>query len=296
MGANKDRIVIAIILIAVVVIFFFSAILIYGIFRSSDGFALGGKVALVEIKGIIISSEDTIRQLKKYRDDSSIKGLVLRIDSPGGGVAVSQEIYDQLIKFKDEGKFIVASLGSIAASGGYYLACAADTVIANPGTMTGSIGVIFSFLTFDRLMNKAGVEHEVFKSGNFKDFGNFARDVSPAERKMIQSLIDDTHDQFINLVAESRGLDLDYARSLADGSIFTGRQALEKELIDDLGTLEDAISKAGEMAGLGKDPRVVRERPRRRYIWEYAMRLLGIDIDFFGNSAAWPVLEYRYSR
>lgn len=297
MGKNKDRIIVAVIVVSVVFLFFiFSAIMI-GLSRSTGGVdigSLGGRVALVDVKGEIMSSEDVVRQIKKYQDDGSVKALVLRVDTPGGGVAASQEIYDQLLKFKDSGKSVVVSMGSIAASGGYYVACAADSIVANPGTMIGSIGSAISFPVFEKLMDKVGIKMEVIKSGDLKDVGNYARQMTPADRKMLQALIDDSYDQFVSVVAESRDLEMDSVKEFADGSVFTGRQAMQMGLIDRLGTMQDAIAVAGEMADLGEDPRTVKERLYRRPWWDLLMRFTGLDPGFLKAQRSWPYLEYMY--
>jgi protease-4 len=210
-------------------------------------------------------------------------------------VAASQEIYDQLMKFKNDGKIIVVSMGAVAASGGLYVSCAGDTILANPGTITGSIGVILSYPVLEQLMGKVGMKIEVIKSGRLKDVGNYAREVTAEDRRMLQSLIDDTYDQFVNVVAESREIETKEVKKFADGSIFTGRQAYEMGLIDRLGTLEDAISIAGEMTDLGDDPRIVKERPSRRPFWPLVENLLGVDLgSLFDSGRTWPALEYLY--
>ncbi len=298
MGKNRDKIIVAVIIISAVFMFFIFSAILFGLSRGAGGLdiaSLGGRVALVDIKGVITSSENVVRQVDKYEDDGSVKALVLRIDTPGGGVAASQEIYDRLLKFKDSGKSIVVSMGSVAASGGYYIACAADSIVANPGTVIGSIGAIISYPVFEKLMDKVGINIEVIKSGDLKDVGNYARQITPADREMLQALIDDTHDQFINVVAESRNLELESVREFSDGSVFTGRQAIELALIDRLGTLQDAIALAGEMADLGDDPRIVKERPFRRPWWDTLMKLTGLDPELLKAQRSWPYLEYRYS-
>lgn len=298
MGKNRDKIILGVIALMVIGGFLFTIAFIYMLGKSTDdiGFSsFGGRLAQIDIKGVIIDSRDIVRQVKKYQEDSSVKGLVLRVDSPGGGVAASQEIYDQLIKFKSDGKIIVVSMGAVAASGGYYIACAADSIVANPGTITGSIGVILSYPVADRLMDKIGMRIEVVKSGDLKDVGNYAREVTPEDRKMLQAMIDDTYDQFVNAVAESRGMEIDVVKQYADGSVFTGRQANEYGLVDRLGTLEDAIAIAGELADLGDDPRVVKERPRKRPFWAAVESLFGVKLSSIMRSGrGWPTLEYIY--
>ena len=220
------------------------------------------KLALVRIEGVITESEDIVRQIKKYREDSSIKGIVLRIDSPGGAVGPSQEIYREVLK-TTEGKKVVASMGGLAASGGYYIACAANKVFANPGTITGSIGVIMAFSNFEELMKKLGLKTTVIKSGKFKDVGSPVRELTEEERKILQNVSDDIHGQFIEAVAKGRNLKIESVKELADGRIFSGRQAKESGLIDELGTLEDAISYATKLAGIKDKAKIVQERKEK---------------------------------
>ncbi|MCD6162561.1 MAG: signal peptide peptidase SppA [candidate division Zixibacteria bacterium] len=256
--------------------------------------SVGDKVALIEVEGIIESSEDIVRQLKKYSDDSSIPVIVLRINSPGGAVAPSQEIYDQIVKVRNDGTYVVVSISSLAASGGYYIACAADTIIANPGSLTGSIGVIFSFYTFEGLMDKVGMQLEVVKSGALKDVGNMSREMTQKEQEMLQTAIDDVYNQFVLAVSQSRNLDIEQVEDIADGSIFTGNQALELGLVDKLGGLEDAIVLAGEMAGLGDDPKVVKEYQRRPGLMDYLAQKAAVLLDISISKETWPKLEYIY--
>ena len=223
------------------------------------------KLALVRIEGVITESEDIVRQIKKYREDSSIKGIVLRIDSPGGAVGPSQEIYREVLK-TTEGKKVVASMGGLAASGGYYIACAANKVFANPGTITGSIGVIMAFSNFEELMKKLGLKTTVIKSGKFKDAGSPVRELTEEEKKILQSVSDDIHGQFIEAVANGRNLKIELVKELADGRIFSGRQAKESGLIDELGTLEDAISYATKLAGIKDKAKIVQERKEKNLL------------------------------
>lgn len=213
----------------------------------------GKRVAVVRIEEMILSSDRIVDRLEECRRDNSVPAVLLRINSPGGGVAACQEIYEAVRRVKAGGKPVVASLGSVAASGGYYIACAADTIVANPGTVTGSIGVIFEFPYFHELMKKVGVDMEVIKSGKYKDAGSFHRRMTDEERRLFQELINDTWDQFVEAVAEGRAMDTAAVRRLADGRVFTGRQALAKGLVDVMGTFEDARETANAMAGLPED-------------------------------------------
>ncbi|OGC76809.1 MAG: hypothetical protein A2Z27_06125 [candidate division Zixibacteria bacterium RBG_16_50_21] len=261
-----------------------------------SGIDLGGdKVAVIEVHGIISNPTDFIRQIKKYSKESSVPVIVLDIDSPGGGVAASQEMYEEINKAREKGKKIVASMRSVAASGGYYIACAADTIVANPGTITGSIGVIFEFPIVEELLKKVGVKFEVVKSGELKDVGSMWRDMSPKERKMAQDLINDTYDQFVDVIVKERGMEREEVLDLADGRVFTGRMAMELQLVDTLGNLEDAIKIAGQMADIKGEPRVVKERPYRRVtIWDVLTRGVEKLTSLADYDKFFPKLQYLY--
>ncbi|HXF94178.1 MAG TPA: signal peptide peptidase SppA [Nitrospiraceae bacterium] len=222
------------------------------------------RIALIRVEGVILDAQPTVGELKKFGDSPSIKAIVLRIDSPGGGVVPSQEIYDAVKRVRNKSnKAVVASMGTVAASGGYYIACATDRIIANPGTLTGSIGVIMEMANVEGLLKKIGVEGVVIKSGRFKDIGSPLRKMSDEDRRLLQTVMDDVHQQFIQAVAEGRSLDVAEVQPLADGRIFTGRQAKEAKLVDELGDLDDAIRLAADLAGIEGEPRVV--EPRRRF-------------------------------
>lgn len=229
-----------------------------------DGAWLGGeKVAVVRIEGIIIDSREAIEELRKYRESPGVKAIVLRIDSPGGGVVPSQEIYAEVLKARTEGRVkMVTSMGNLAASGGYYIAAATDKIVANPGTLTGSIGVIMELANVQGLMEKVGVQSVVIKSGKHKDLASPFRTMSAKDRAILQTVLDDVHDQFIQAVAAGRTMQVDQVRGLADGRIFTGRQAKTVKLVDELGDLQDAIKLAGKMGGITGEPRVVETRKR----------------------------------
>ncbi|HWF59963.1 MAG TPA: signal peptide peptidase SppA [Nitrospira sp.] len=222
------------------------------------------RIALVRVEGVILDSQTTIGELKRFSENPSVKAIVIRIDSPGGGVVPSQEIYDAVKRIRSKNnKAVIASMGSVAASGGYYIAAATDRIVANPGTLTGSIGVIMEMANVEGLLQKIGVEGVVIKSGKYKDVGSPLRKMSADERGLLQAVMDDVHKQFIEAVAEGRSLELRAAQALADGRIFTGRQAKEAKLVDELGDLEDAIQLAAELVGIEGEPKVV--EPRRRF-------------------------------
>jgi len=219
----------------------------------------GNRVGLIDVKGTIISSQETLKQITDFRKESSIKAIVLRIDSPGGSVGPSQEIYRE-IRRTAQSKPVVASLGSVAASGGYYIASAASYIVANPGTITGSIGVIIHFPNLRELFGKIGYQMITIKSGQFKDIGNPARDMTPEEKELLQATIDETYHQFVRDVALARNLPEDRVREVADGRIIMGEKALELKLVDQLGNFEDAVAKAGELAKIEGEPEVVKPK------------------------------------
>ncbi|MBM2828745.1 MAG: Multidrug transporter [Actinobacteria bacterium] len=192
-----------------------------------------------------------------------MKAIILRINSPGGGVGPSQEIYSEVRKLKGK-KVVVASMGALAASGGYYIACAADKIFANPGTITGSIGVIMQFVSVKDLIEKIGLKGMVVKSGAFKDIGSPMREMKPEERKLLQEVIENVHLQFVGAVAEGRKMDRKKVMKIADGRIFSGEQAKALGLVDALGNLEDAVEEAGKMAKIEGEPRVVTP-PRKKF-------------------------------
>ncbi len=223
--------------------------------------SLKGRVALLRVEGPIIDARDAIDELKEYRDDHSVKAIVLRIDSPGGAVAPSQEIYAE-VKKACEQKSVVVSMGSIAASGGYYIASPATKILANPGTLTGSIGVIMELPNLEGLMSKIGIKTEVIKSGKYKDMASTFRTMEKEEREILQGVMDNVHNQFIAAVAEGRKLPVEDVRALADGRIFTGEQAKSLRLVDELGTIEDAITAAAALGGIEGEPDVVTRKEK----------------------------------
>lgn len=234
----------------------------------------GQKLAIVELEGLILESEPLVRELQEHQDNPSVRAMVLRINSPGGVVGPTQEIYAAVKRFRKAGKPVVASLGSVAASGGYYVATAADRIYANPGTLTGSIGVVMQMANVEGLLKKVGVEYVVVKSGRYKDIGNFARAMSPEERKILQALLDDVYNQFVDAVAQGRELDRQAVLGFADGRVVSGQAAKEIGMVDALGGLEDAIEGAAQLAGLPKRPKLI--LPRRRFsLWSLLLNQMG---------------------
>ena len=265
-------------------LFFLLVVFTAGLFRfNSVIVSVGDKIGILEVEGPIVAARRMIEQIEEFRDRKAIKAVVLRIDSPGGGVGPSQEIYAELKRLANE-KPLIVSMGSVAASGGYYLAIAGERLFANPGTITGSIGVIMSFPNYQELMGKVGIQAVVVKSGRFKDIGSSTRAFSEADRALLQGMINDVHLQFVEAVSEGRNLSIEKLQPFVDGRIFTGRQAKEVGLIDELGTFNDAITYAAKVAGMGDDPDLVYPEPEKknlleRYLPSVAIRYFGINLN-----------------
>jgi protease-4 len=265
----RDKLLVAAILAAPIVIGLF----LY-IGESADNAALVAgnplkKIGLVRVINEIISAEDYVRQLRELREDKSVAGVLLRVDSPGGAVAPSQEIFSEVLRYRAQSKPLIVSMGSVAASGGYYIASPATRIFADPGTITGSIGVIMRFPQYYRLMDKIGVKMETIKSGTFKDVGSPDRDMTPRERGYLQQFIDDTYDQFIEDVANARGMDIDTVRTLAEGRIYTGRQAITVGLIDTLGGFQDALDYLRESLNLPEKTKVLEKRRHGDFLSDF---------------------------
>ncbi|MBW1940968.1 MAG: signal peptide peptidase SppA [Deltaproteobacteria bacterium] len=243
--------------------------LLFTVGSKSYEFEFGEKVGVIEIKGVILESKKIIDNLKKFREEDSIKAIVLRIDSPGGGVGPSQEIFREVRKTV-KSKKVITSMGSVAASGGYYIAAASNKIVANPGTITGSIGVVMGYTNFQELLAKIGLVPVVVKSGEYKDMGSPVRKMTEKERNLLQAFVNTIHSQFVSDVAEGRGMDPGKVEKIADGSIFSGEKAKSLGMVDRLGNLEDAIEWAGRMAGIkGKVSAVYLEDKKfslKRYI------------------------------
>jgi len=262
----------------------------------STGFVggMGDRIAVIELVGEIESSEDVVRQLKKHRDNSSVRAILLRIDSPGGAVVPSQEMYEEVRRTRDSGLPVVVSMGSLAASGGYYVALGGSILVANRGTLTGSIGVISQILQLSEALAKLGIDFKTIKSGELKDAGSFARPMDEKEEKYLQALMDRVHEQFRSVVEEERGIEGDDLRAVTDGRVFTGEEAYELGLVDTIGTYEDAIRIAADLAGIEDEPTLVRER-RRRSIFDPVFEDVTERFNGIREKALnGPVLQYRY--
>jgi protease-4 len=258
-------------------LFFTVCLLALAVYFSSDG---GGtsislssnQVALLELEGIIFDSKEFTDQLKEYAGRSGVKAIVVRLNSPGGGVAASQEIYDAVKKARATSKKkIVISMASVAASGAYYIACASDKIYANPGTITGSIGVIAEWYNYGDLLEWAKLKDVVFKSGEMKDAGSPTRPLTEKEKVYFQGLIDNMYHQFVKAVATSRKMDEGVVRKLADGRVYTGQEAKQNGLVDELGTLQDAIDAAARMAGISGEPRLVTPQKKKLSILDFLL-------------------------
>jgi protease IV len=254
---------------------------------SEDGLPTGGpRVAVVEIEGIIVDGTAAVRELREHVENPAIKAVVLRVNSPGGVVAPTQEIFAAIQRARKAGKPVVATLGAVAASGGYYVAAAADRIYANPGTLTGSIGVVMQMANLEGLLKKVGVEYVVVKAGAYKDVGNFARTMSPEERKMLQALLDDVYSQFVDAVAEGRGLERKEVLAFAEGRIYSGQQALALKMVDEMGGFEDAVEAAGKLANIPGRPKLV--YPRKKFSFK---DLLENRLGLPGAGSLLPVLS-----
>ena len=261
-------------------------VLVVGGARSegAGGSALfGPRVAIVELEGIITDVDDVVRDLKSHRENPAVRAVVMRINSPGGVVGPTQELHDAILRVRQAGKPVVASLGAVAASGGYYAAVACDQIYANPGTLTGSIGVIMQLANVEQLMKKVGVDYVVVKAGAYKDIGNMGRPMTPEERRVLQALLDDIHAQFIGAVAAGRKLEREDVARFADGRVFSGTQAKALKMVDALGGLEDAVAAAAKLAGIPSPPSVI--QPKRHFSIFDLLR------NQFGGSAASALLR-----
>ncbi|MGI6492432.1 MAG: signal peptide peptidase SppA [Pelotomaculum sp.] len=233
-----------------------------------SSYAGGGKVGVIYIEGAIAGGSSSIfaaqagadavaATIREAAGRPELKAVVVRLNSPGGTPAAAQEIDAELQRLRQAGKVVVASMGDVAASGAYWIAAGADRIVANPGTMTGSIGVLMQTTNLEELYGKIGIDSETFKSGPYKDMGSTDRPVTPEERAIFQAMIDDIYDQFVEVVARGRHMDVDRVKALADGRVYTGRQALELGLVDQLGDFHDAVSLAGSLAGIAGEPDIV---------------------------------------
>jgi len=268
---KKHPVISGFLLLAIVGVLFFLVLrmlVFFGEKNQDFSFKDKDKIGVVTIEGVLSNSRDTLKQLDKYEKDGNVKAVILRINSPGGAVVPSQEIYDKVLRLK-KSKKVVVSMGSVAASGGYYIACAADRIIANPGTITGSIGVIAQFSQVEDLLEKVGLKTTVVKTGRYKDVGSPMREMTAADKGLVQGVIDDIQGQFMEAVLSNRNLSRENIEDIADARIFTGRQALKAGLVDDLGNMEYAIDIATDLAGIEGKPEVIYPEKKRKSLLRY---------------------------
>ncbi len=237
---------------------------------------VGERIAVLTIDGVIINPLPIIKKIDRLSEDKSVKALVIRVDSPGGSVGASQEIYRAIERFKEKGKPVVVSMGNIAASGGYYISAPADFIYANPGTITGSIGVIIQYIGYKELLSKIGIKAESIKTGKFKDTLSPFRDLTKEEKDYLKRVITDSYEQFIDAILKYRKdkITEEELRKIADGRVMTGLKAKEIGLVDEIGNLKDAIDKAAELAGVLK-PRVFYVEEKKSFL----KKILGGDIE-----------------
>ena len=281
--------IIALIIISVIVII---SIINISVKKNELGTLHNGDIGILSLDGVIVNSDKFISQLKKYGESNSIKGIIIKINSPGGSSAISQEIYEMIKWVKNRyKKTIFVSMGAVAASGGYYVAIAADSIFALPSTLTGSIGVIMDFPQYEKVMNKIGLKMNVIKSGELKDSGSPYREFTENDKKYFQSLVNDVYEQFIQDVAESRNISLKDVRKLAKGQVFTGKQAYKYKLIDGIGTTQDAIDLMTQKLSLGKNPKIVMPKKEKMTLMDI---LFGDIKNLVKISNVYPALQTIY--
>jgi protease-4 len=234
---------------------------------ASFGSSFGDKIAVVDLEGVILSPKTTVDQLKKYADDDSIKAIILHVNSPGGGVAASEEIYREVKRIRDEKKKrIVAAIETVGASGAYYVSSATNKIYADEGSIVGSIGVISEWVNYGDLLHWAKLKAIVMKAGEFKDTGNPTREMTPAEQQYLQSLIDNMHSQFIQAVADGRKMKFQDVKAVADGKVWTGQQAASMKLIDQVADFQAVVKDTAKAVGISGEPTLVRSEKERKTV------------------------------
>jgi protease-4 len=235
--------------------------------KSSSFRSFGDKIAVVDLEGVILSPKDLVEQLRKYGDDSSIKAIIIHVNSPGGGAAASEEIYREVLRIRDvKKKRIVASIETVGASGAYYVSSATNKIFADEASIVGSIGVIAEWYNYEELMKWAKLKAIVLKAGEFKDTGSPLREMTPAERAYMQGLIDNMHAQFIDSVAKGRRVKVEEIKPLADGKVWTGEQAMPLKLIDQIGDFRAAVEDTAKSVGIKGEPTIVRPEKDRKSV------------------------------
>lgn len=298
-GIFITLIVLAIVFAGFSLLFFAKVISSTDRFDEYTGGKGNGKVAVVDLNFTILSSESIVRQFRKFGEDKSIKAIILRVNTPGGGVAASQEMYEAIKNVRDKGKPVIVSVGSLGASGGYYAACGGSIIVADPGSLVGSIGVIIQLMNLQGLAEKIGINETTIKSGELKDAGNPFKELTEKDKEYFQDIVDDSYNQFLDVVSKERKIDREKLKEYSNGRVFTGRQARNIGLIDSLGTFEDAVRIAGKMAGIDGEPTIVRERERLSLIERILdsftnTELKTIKEELKNEFLNQPILQYKF--
>jgi len=294
MSIKKHPVLLVFVILAIAFVFLGTVMYFVSGFlkTSSSGIGFSNKIGIVEITDEITDSETIIEQLTDFNKDKHIKAIILRINSPGGSVGASQEIYSEVRKIA---KTKIISMGDTAASGGYYIAAAGDKIVANPGTLTGSIGVIMSFYRVDELAKKIGFTMEVIKSGEFKDIGSSYRELTDREKELLNAVVLNIQEQFIKAVAEGRKLPIDKVREIADGRIFSGEMAKGLGLVDELGNFQDAVDLAAKMSGIEGEPTLVYTKTTKLKLWDVIFQSASRAVFKAVSDNIKPVVEYRWN-
>jgi len=294
MSMKTHPIVTALIILGATVLFLGMVMtVVLSLFGRSSALPFSHKIGVIHIEGTITDPEPVLSQLVEFRNDRRIKAIILRIDSPGGGVGASQEIYREVQK-TNQTKKVIVSLGGTAASGGYYIASAGDKIVANPGTITGSIGVIMEYIQIQELSKKIGVTLEVLKSGEFKDIGSPYRELTDREKKLIRDLISDIQEQFINAVASGRHMPVEKVREIADGRIISGAMAKDLGLVDQLGNFQDAVDLTKKILGIKGNVTLVLPKKTGIRIWDLIFQSATKALSGAVNDNLTPAIEYRW--
>lgn len=285
---KKNKIVLIIVLVVIVYLLLLS-LLITRLQKGKISIIKTKAIGVIEVEGMILDAKPIVRQFKTYAKNPFIKAIVLRVNSPGGGVSASQEIYNEIIKTKAKGKKIVVSMGAVAASGGYYISCPADIIVANPGTLTGSIGVIMQYPMAEELFKKLGIKMEVIKSRQHKDIGSPFRQMTEKEKQLLSEVVTDIYQQFVDVVRENRQLSKEKVLEIADGRILSGQQAQKLGLVDSLGSYEDAIRISSNLVGIVGEPHIIKERPK----FSLLQRIFSRSLNYLLSPV--PMFLYRIS-
>jgi protease IV len=294
MAGKKYPIVTVLVILCVVALLLGGAMTaLLSIAGPSSGISFGNRIGVITVEGTIVDPEPVLTQLVEFKKDKRVKAIILRVNSPGGGVAPSQEIYREIRKTIKTKKVIV-SMGNLAASGGYYIASGANKIVASPGTLSGSIGVIMEFIQLEDLLRKLGVGLEVLKTGEFKDIGSPHRKMSDRDKDLIRDLIGEIQGQFVDAVAKGRNLPVEKVREIADGRVLSGARCKELGLVDMLGNFQDAVDLAKEISGIEGDVTLVYSRKAKGKLWQLLLEDATESLYRAVRSVLQTRLEYRW--